>query len=43
VSGVPRGRCGYEVLKFGTNALAVEFARAMASSAPLAFLRAVEM
>jgi len=42
VSGVPGSRCGYVVLAIGTNGLPVN-TRAMASSAPKAFLRAVEM
>ena len=35
-------RWGYEVLRLGTNGSPVK-TRAMASSAPMAFLRAVEM
>ncbi len=40
--GVPRNRFGYEVLRLGTNGLPAN-TRAMASIAPRAFLRAVEM
>lgn len=40
--GRPASNCRYEVLKRGTNGLPVK-TRAIASSAPIAFFRAVEM